>query len=135
MPYEVLEHTADIGFRARAATWPDLLAQAAEALTAIYPDASQARPVQRWPITVHGEDRDDLLVNWLNEVLYLIDGAGVAPCRFHAQVDGATATGAAWGEPRSGAHPARLIVKGVTYHQLRISESAAGWECEVFLDI
>ena len=32
-------------------------------------------------------------------------------------------------------HEPRLIVKGVTYHQLKIEKSAQGWPCEVYLDI
>ena len=43
---------------------------------------------------------------------------------------------AAWGEPRDAArHPARVIVKAVTYHQLRVAETPEGWVAEVYLDI
>ena len=42
----------------------------------------------------------------------------------------------AFGEPRDAIrHPAKLIVKGVTYHQLKIEQNGPDWYCEVYLDI
>jgi SHS2 domain-containing protein len=40
------------------------------------------------------------------------------------------------GEPRDAArHRARLIVKAVTYHQLKIERRGGVWAAEVYLDI
>jgi len=45
-------------------------------------------------------------------------------------------TGEAFGEPRDPfRNPARLVVKGITYHQLKIEQNEAGWLCEVFVDV
>jgi SHS2 domain-containing protein len=42
----------------------------------------------------------------------------------------------AWGERRDPTkHPARLVVKGITYHQLKIDHTPEGWVCEVFVDV
>lgn len=136
MNFEVLEHTADIGFRAWGATFDALLANASCALVAIAVELEEIEPRQPYPITARGEDRESLLVNWLNEVLYYLDGRQIALSRFDIRQRGEwEASGVGWGEPRSLAHHAKLIVKGVTYHQLRIAQEHGRWCCEVYLDI
>ncbi len=135
--FEILEHTADIGFRARAGTLPALFEAAAEALVsiALEPEGIEAR--ERYPLTAEGEDDESLLVNWLGEVLWLLDGRRLALCRFHVlDLAPGRISGEAFGEPRDpDRHRAKLIVKGVTYHQLKIVQDASGWCAEVFLDI
>lgn len=135
--FDLLEHAADTGFRVRGSTKAELFANAALALEAVALDPSHVRPLQTYPLAVTGEDDASLLVNWLSEVLYHLDGPKVALCRFRIDEISSTVVRAqAWGEPRDSArHPARLVVKGVTYHQLKIEKDAGGWLAEVFLDI
>jgi len=136
MSFEVLEHTADIGFRASGATWSELLIEAGRALVSIAVELEDVEPRQAYPLAAQGEDRESTLVNWLNEVLYYVDGEHVALGRFEIQrADEERVVGIGYGEARGEKHRAKLIVKGVTYHQLRVEESADGWMCEVYLDI
>jgi SHS2 domain-containing protein len=136
MSFEVLEHTADIGFRAWGDSCETMIENASAALVFIALDPDVIEPREAFPIAAMGEDRETLLVNWLNEVLYYIDGRLIALRRFQVQrLEETEAAGLAWGEPRSETHHARLIVKGVTYHQLKIERLADKWQCEVYLDI
>jgi len=70
--FEILEHAADVGFRAEAASQPELFENAAEALVAL---AMETEAIERepYPLEAKGEDIDSLLVNWLSEVLYYLD--------------------------------------------------------------
>ena len=135
--FEILEHTADIGFRARGSTRSDMYIAAALALESIALELDGVQPAQVYPLAVTGADDESLLVNWLSEVLYHVDGLRVAMSRF--QIDGLSATslrGQGWGEPLDRArHRAKLVVKGVTYHQLRIFKDKEGWCAEVYLDV
>jgi SHS2 domain-containing protein len=135
--WEILEHTADTGFRVRAGSFPTLLEQAAEALCAVALDASFAGESRSYPVHAEGCDPESLLVNWLNEVLWIIDGLGIAPARIRV-TDAAASTveGVIEGEPRDDdRHPPRMVVKAATYHQLKVLQSADGWLAEVYLDI
>jgi SHS2 domain-containing protein len=135
--FEVLEHTADIGFRATAATLPGLYEAAAEALVAIVLDPAEIAPRETVELAAAGESNESLLINWLSEVLYWLDGERFALCDFKVRElgHGRIAAGAK-GELRDSVrHQARLIVKGVTYHQLKIKQVANGWFCEVYLDV
>ncbi|MCS7025657.1 MAG: archease [Bryobacteraceae bacterium] len=136
MNFEVIEHTADIGFRAWGASFEQLLVGASQALVSIAMDLGTIEPAHAYPIAAAGEDRESLLVNWLSEVLYYLDGQRVALARFEVhRFSESEASGLGWGEPRQPRHEPRLIVKGVTYHQLRIACENGKWVCEVYLDV
>ncbi len=135
--FEILEHTADIGFRARGRTKKELFANAALALESVAVELAQAQPRTPYPIAVTGEDDESLLVNWLSEVLYYLDGRRVVMSRFQVyELSPGAIRGQGWGEPRDPErHPPKLVVKGVTYHQLKITKDAQGWRAEVYLDV
>jgi SHS2 domain-containing protein len=136
-PFEVLEHSADLGFRARAGNLPGLFERAAEALVAIAMEADGIEPRESVPLAAAGDSTESLLVNWLSEVLYYLDGERLALRDFRVKgLSSDAVSGEASGEPRDPArHPARLVVKGVTYHQLKIGQDDSGWYCEVYLDV
>ena len=78
-----------------------------------------------------------LLVAWLSEVLYWFDGKPIAFRAFRVTEAGPERlTAVGLGEPRnSGRHRAKLIVKGVTWHQLKVVKVGARWMAEVYLDV
>jgi SHS2 domain-containing protein len=135
--FEILEHMADIGFRAQAASLAGLFESAAEALAGIAMETGDIVPRESYSLAAQGDSVETLLVNWLSEVVYYIDGKGLAMGRFKVrELDAHRVRGTAYGEPRDPVrHPARLIIKGVTYHQLKIGQQGHCWYCEVYLDI
>lgn len=135
--FELLEHPADIGFRASGASLAEMFANAAVAMLSIAGDPAAARPRVEYPISVESGDREALLVDWLNEVLYWFDGKRIAFHSFRvAELREGRIEAVGAGEPRDGErHRARLIVKAVTYHQLKIEQRDGRWIAEVYLDI
>ena len=135
--FEILEHTADIGLRAWGATLQEAFENAATALSAIVVELDDIQPRIAYPIAASGDDDQSLLVNWLNEALYYLDARRIVLRRFRIEHfgDGRVA-GQAWGEPRDPVkHRPKVIVKGVTYHQLKIEQRPDGCAVQVFLDI
>ncbi len=135
--YELLDHTADTGFRVRAASLEELFVKAAEALVAIAVNPLCAVPVERRLLRCSGATLEDRFINWLNEVLWLLDGERFVPALFEdLTLEGDSVSAFACGEPRDDArHPPRIVVKAATFHQLVIREHNGMWEAEVFLDI
>lgn len=136
-PFEILEHTADIGFQAWGADPGELFANAARAMMAIAAEDDPVSQAAERTVKIDGEDYPSLLVNWLSELLYLFDSdefaaakidiASITPVRLKARLTG---------EPRDPArHRWKLIVKAVTYHGLEVRDLGAGWTARVFLDI
>lgn len=135
--FEVLEHPADIGFRAWGESLPELFANCAIAMLTIAGDPTAAQPAHSCPIRVESGDRDGLLVDWLNEVLYWYDGKRIAFARFEiVSLTDTSIDAVGWGEPRDPVrHRSHLIVKAVTYHQLKVEQRDGLWMAEVFLDV
>jgi len=135
--FEILEHTADIGFRATGETLEELFQNAALALQSVAVDISAVEARNPYPIAAAGEDYESLLVAWLNEVLYYLDGERVLLRRFDIDpISPERITAKGWGEPWDPErHPAKVVVKGVTYHQLSVKREGGLWTARVFLDI
>jgi protein archease len=133
--YELLEHTADVGVRARGATLEEVFEQAtlglAEVLGALRPGPGEAVAVE-----VTAGDAGALLVDWLNEVLWLHETRGHAAIAA-VRVERAGGDRAAGSVTFSSTDPPAdgTFVKAVTYHRLRVGRDAGGWLAEVYLDV
>ena len=136
-PFRILEHTADIGFEALGASRAEVFANAARALFHIIVDAGSVAPRETVIVRVQGTDPPSLLVNWLSELLYLQDAEGWLFRDFTVNSLADTLlTAAARGEKRDPArHQLKRLVKAVTYHQLGLEQTAAGWRAQVYVDI
>jgi SHS2 domain-containing protein len=136
-PFEVLEHPADIGFRAYSSTLAGLYVTSALAMLSIANDPAAAASRHEYPMAVESGDRESLMVDWLSEVLFWYDGRRIAFREFQVRDFRDTAIAAVGlGEPRDPErHCSRLIVKAVTWHQLKIEQRGDLWVAEVYLDI
>jgi len=137
MHFEILEHPADVGFRAWGNSLQEVFGNCAQALLSIILDSSEVDGSERWEITAEGSDLDSLLVNWLNEVLYYVDTRRMVFKSFAIRFnEPAKLSCEASGEKRRpDKHPVRVSVKAVTYHQLRLFKTGERWTAEVFVDV
>jgi SHS2 domain-containing protein len=135
--YETFDHTADLGLRVRASDLDTLFTEAAHALfSTIVEDLATVEPRQRFDLQLSGTAADLLLFDWLKELLYVWDSEHVLFSRFEVHVTATGLTGAAWGEPLDRArHELLHEVKAITYHGLRVEQTAEGWLAEVIVDI
>jgi len=135
--YEFFEHTADLGLRIRAPDLDTLFVEAARALfAAIVEDLSTVRPERAVPVQVAGDDREYLLFDWLKALLYHFDAEHLLFGRFETHVGPDGLTGTAWGEALDRSrHALEHEVKAITYHGLRVEQTADGWLAEVIVDI
>jgi SHS2 domain-containing protein len=139
--FELLEHTADIGIRARGASLEEVFEHAteglAEVLGALRPGGfGRAGPGEAVAVEVSAGDPGGLLVDWLNEVLWLreVRQAVVSGVRVERVGDG-TASGEVV-LAAGGPEPDGTLVKAVTYHRLRVEpDPGGGWLAEVYLDV
>jgi SHS2 domain-containing protein len=133
---EIIEHTADVGIIARADTVEDLFAAAAEGMLAFIIDRNDVRPDETRRRTVEADEREGLLVAWLNDLILLLnaDGFVLADVRVLECTDTRLVADVR-GEPVDLArHRFRLDVKAATYHQLEVSRPN-GWRARVIFDV
>ena len=135
-PYNTFEHTADIGIEARGATLEEAFSNAARGMFSVIVDGSDIDAREKREIALEETDDDEqLLVDWLSELLYIHDVEGLVFDRFDITIDdGLHAT--AWGEPYSReTHGYGSEIKAVTYHMLAIKRTKKGVEIKVLFDI
>lgn len=136
--FEVFEHTADVGIRVWGATWADLLTQAGRAMFSLIVDPNTILPLHRRVIEVTGADREELLMNWLKELLSRFDIDGELLSEFQIRSADATHVAAeVAGEPLDrDRHDPDMEVKAVTWHQFCVRQTSNGaWEATVIFDI
>jgi SHS2 domain-containing protein len=135
--FEVLEHPADVGFRAFGQTLAELFENSALALLSIRAELDGVNAREEYAVEADATDLEALLVNWLNEILYLLDARAIALRRVRVDaIEDTHVRSAGMGEPfDSSWHRLRVIVKAVTWHQLKIVHTNEGWVAEVFLDV
>jgi len=88
-------------------------------------------------VQVEGGGREELMVAWLNELLYLHEVEGLLFCDFEvSELNARRLKGVAMGEGfHEGRHVIKTAIKSVTYHQLEIREEGGCWQAQVILDV
>ena len=134
-PYEIVEHTADVGVRVRAADLETFFEDAARGMFHIIRD----EPVEGWPagheVALGAPDTATLLVDWLSELLYLFEVKKFIfeKAVFHSIGDEglrATVSGMSFRGEIAGTE-----IKAVTYHLLEVARGAGGYETTVYFDL
>lgn len=135
--FEIFEHTADVGIRVRAATLEELFVDAAKWLFSIIVANPEAvRPLQEITFTIAGDQHDELLIDWLDELLYTFDTKRLLFREFNVQYrrEGLAASVRGESIDRSR-HELHMEVKAITYHGLKVQRDGDGWLAEVIVDI
>lgn len=135
--YETFEHTADLGLRVRAPDLATLFAEAGRGLTSmIVANLDQVKPVCEIALTVPGEKPDELLFDWLTELLYLFETRHLLLTDFEVRFDESGLRATARGEEADDSrHQLEHEVKAITYHGLTVEPADGGWLAEVIVDI
>jgi len=141
--FETFNHTADIGLEVRGESLADLLETAARGVFSIMLDdgpreVAVEADVAAAPDPSLGDDAAELLVCWLQELLYRFETEHLVPLRFEFAEAAPAGVRARVGfgrfDPERDA--ARLEVKAVTYHELAVREGTDGtWSARMILDV
>jgi SHS2 domain-containing protein len=135
--YQTIDHTADLGLQVWGRTLSELFVNAAEGMCALYVELEAVRPCEQRAVTADGYDREEVLVDWLRQLLYGIEVDQFLPCRFQVlHLADTRLEAVVWGEPYDPArHRWRTGIKAVTYHDLHIVQDEEGvWEVTVIFD-
>jgi SHS2 domain-containing protein len=134
---QIIDHTADIGIRAFGKDLPEALCYAARGMFSLITDLRRVRCLQTIEIEVTAADRYELLVEWLNELLFRFDTeqmlfrqftiSALSDTRLKAEVRGEKVD--------KKRHDLKKGIKAATYHGLKIESTASGCRIEVILDI
>lgn len=74
--YRITKRQSELAVRVTGNSQADLFANSAFALFDVLTDVSTIEIKEKLPLEVEGNDRDDLMINWMRELLYLFQGSG-----------------------------------------------------------
>ena len=135
--FEFLDHTADIGLIVYGEGLKSLFENAGEAFFDLITDLRKVRQRIEKRINIEGESLERLMVDWLNELLYLHEVESLLFKRFNIEsvgVNGLTAR--VKGEPfQEGVHVIKTGVKAVTHHQIEVRKENNHWRAQIILDL
>jgi len=132
--FEHLPHVGELRLRLRGASIADVLGQAALALAdVLLPERPPAGPERVHEIVLDAPDRAALLIDWLNELLFLAERDRWLPSRIDLHEATETHLRATARGPVLECAPS--LVKAATWHGLRFEVGDGGFEAEVLLDI
>jgi len=135
--YQLLEHTADMGIEAQGETPDALFRQMALGLREIMTGCVDIGQQSEIIVKVEGKCWEDLLVNWLGELVFLLEARHFLPGEFSIeQLDENRLVARVLGEIFDPArHYVDREIKAVTYHQVRVEQNEDGWVAQVFVDL
>jgi len=137
--FEFFEHTADIGVRVYAQNIEELFENSAKALFSLITENKELLPNLEREITLEAENLEELLVNWLNELIsvfftykflprsYNIKIREKDPCSLEAFLKGS--------DYDPYINEVKTEVKAATYHNLKIEKDSSGFRTEIIFDV
>ncbi|HLS89505.1 MAG TPA: archease [Sphingobacteriaceae bacterium] len=145
--FRLFAHTADAGIEAWGRDPATAFAGAAQALFTMICPPESVEGRRQWPVEARAPAPDLLLVDYLEEIIYLheVEGAVFREARIDQMGREPAGPGgrAAWflrgvlvGEPvDKNRHVIHGHVKAVTLHDLLVEERPAGWYLRVIVDL
>jgi len=135
--FRLLDHTGDLGVLVYGEDLEELFANAGEVFFDIITDLRRVRETTERTIRIESSNLEDLMVNWLGELLYFHDVDGLLFKSFSIDEIGdgtmkARARGEVFQEER---HVIKTEIKAVTYHQLQVKKATGRWRARIIFDL
>jgi SHS2 domain-containing protein len=135
--WEHFHHLADIGIRGIDNTLEGAFECAAFALVQVICDPKTVKPLELVEIQCDAPDREILLADWLNALIYEMDVRKMLFSKFRVQIDGNKLRAFAYGEKiDTERHSTAVEVKAATYMELKVAQDNKGhWLAQCVVDV
>jgi len=134
--FEIVNHTADVGIIAYGGDINQAFANAAKALFSLITELDDVEEILHRDIELTAPDEESLLVEWLNQLIYLFDTENIVFKRFDVtKLNNTQLEARSYGEKvDSSKHRLKTGVKAATYHMLKV-DKGDGCRVQVLFDI
>ena len=133
-PWQEIEHTADWALRVQGKSHAALFENAARGMASLVGgEADKNQPTVEEQFELSALDWETLLVDWLTELLYLIEDQHIVFRIFNVQhIMPYQMVATAQGKPGGKFHK---HIKAATYHNLNVTETGNGYEATIVFDV
>ncbi len=135
--YRITPRQSELAVRIVGKSQADLFVNAAVALFDVMTEREKIEVKERMNLEVEGSDRDDLLVNWLRELLYLYQGSAFLLKDFIIQEIKDTVVKAEVGGEKldPDRHEIKQEITAVAYHQSHMQKTGDQWIAQVIVEV
>ena len=134
--FKILNHTADAGVIAYGNNVSEAFANAAKGMFSLITELENVEEIDYRDTEITASDQETLLVEWLNELIYLFDAEGLIFKRFDiTELSDTRLRATIYGEKINPArHRLKTGFKAATYHLLRVDRDK-GCRVQVIFDV
>jgi len=135
--YRITKHQAELAVRISGSSQADLFANSAFALFDVMTDLTAIEIKERIPLEVEGSDCDDLMVNWMRELLYLYQGSGYLLKEFRiSDVKDTIVKAEVCGEKVDpDRHDIKQEIAAVAFHKSRMEKTGNQWIAQLIFEL
>ncbi len=138
--FNYFETTADLGVEAMGKSLEEAFKEGAKGLYNIMVDIDKVDKKEKIEFEVTGEDLEELLYNFLNELLFYTDVEGIVFNDFDIKIErddsGYRLKCTAYGEKiDKEKHNIKEEVKAVTYHKMEVKKENGKWKVRYIVDL
>lgn len=135
--YRLNKHQSEIAVRVIGNSQADLFINSAFALFDVMVDIQAIENKERLPLEVEGTDRDDLMVNWVRELLYLYHSSGYLLREFQVrEVKDTIVRAEVCGEKIDpDRHEIKQEIASIAFHNSRMEKTGNQWTAHLIFEI
>ncbi|MBD3427141.1 MAG: archease [Candidatus Omnitrophica bacterium] len=135
--YEQISHTADLAAKVYGKDLAELFENAAFAMMDMSAELEGLRKEEKRQIELDSAGKEDLLIDWLNEVLYTSVSEKILFLEFRVNSieDDKLAAEIIGQSVGDDTDRINIEIKAATYHEIKIEENASGYEVTVVFDV
>jgi SHS2 domain-containing protein len=135
--YRIFSRSSELAVKVFGQSQGDLFANSAFALFDLMVDLEKIEARDHLPMEVEGIDRDDLMVNWMRELLYLYQGSGYLLKEFRVEeVKDNYLRGRVSGEKFDpDRHEIQREIRAVVPHQSRMEKTGDQWTAQFVFEV
>lgn len=135
--YRLNKHQSEIAVRVIGNSQADLFINSAFALFDVMVDIQAIENKERLPLEVEGTNRDDLMVNWVRELLYLYHSSGYLLREFQVrEVKDTIVRAEVCGEKIDpDRHEIKQEIASIAFHKSRMEKTGNQWTAHLIFEI
>ncbi len=135
--YKFINHTADVGIKVWGESLESLFENAAYSMFDILTELDKVKVKESLGVEIEGKRTDELLADWLRNLLYKFNGEGYLLREFNIEeISKKDLKAKVGGEKLDlSRHALKTEIKAVTYHGLEVKKTSQGWEAQVIFDV
>jgi len=140
-PFELVDHTADVGIKAHGSTLTELFENAARGMFAVIAGekykAQGSKIEKKIEINENKDNLEEILVSWLSELLYIFNREKIYLDNFRILSLNNNGIKAETSGVNIDLYQSDLYteIKAVTFHNLKIEEDIEGFSCTIIFDV